>query len=72
MIMMFPDDIELAVAVYMADHALPQDKAIETLLRAELQRSGHLSGGAGRPREIVDGQPSADYVQYSSYLEEDS
>ncbi|TKV73175.1 hypothetical protein [Rhizobium sp. AU243] len=70
--MNFPDDMELAVALYMADNALPRERAIEKLLRTELENTGHLPGGEGRPPEIVDGQPSADYVQYSSYLDADS
>lgn len=70
--MNFPDDMELAVALYMADNALPRDRAIEKLMRVELENTGHLPGGDGRPREIIDGQPSAAYVQYSSYLDEDS
>ena len=70
-LMNFPDDMELAVALYMADNALPRERAIEKLLRAELENSGHLPGGEGRPPEIVGGQPSADYVQYSSYLDGD-
>ncbi|WP_080821010.1 hypothetical protein [Agrobacterium deltaense] len=70
--MNFPDDMELAVALYMADNALPRERAIEKLLRAELENTGHLPGVEGRPPEIVDGQPSADYVQYSSYLDADS
>lgn len=70
--MNFPDDMELAVALYMADNALPRDRAIEKLLRAELENTGNLPGGEGRPPEIVDGELSADYVQYRSYLDEDS
>jgi hypothetical protein len=69
--MNFPDDMELSVALYMADNALPWDRAIEKLLRAELENAGHLPGGQGRPPEVVDGLPSADYVQYRSYLDED-
>jgi hypothetical protein len=71
-LMNFPDDMELAVALYMADNALPRERAIEKLLRAELENTGHLPGGEGRPPEIVGGQPSADYVQYISYLDGDS
>lgn len=70
--MIFPDDMELAVALYMADNALPRNVAIENLLRAELESAGYLTGGAGRPPETVDGQPSADYVQYSTYLDGDA
>jgi hypothetical protein len=70
--MVFPDDMELAVAVYMADIALPRDTAIEKLLKAGLEEAGYLTGGEGRPPEIIDGQPSSDYVQYRTYLDEDS
>ncbi|MBO0129820.1 hypothetical protein [Agrobacterium burrii] len=70
--MIFPDDMELAVALYMADTALPRHVAIEKLLKAALESAGYLTGDAGRPPEIVDGQPSADYVQYSTYLDGDA
>lgn len=43
--------------------------AIEKLLKAELGSAGYLTGGTGRPPEIVDGQTSADYVQYRTYLD---
>jgi hypothetical protein len=56
----------------MADIALPRDTAIEKLLKAGLEESGYLTGGEGRPPEIIDGQPSSDYVQYRTYLDEDS
>lgn len=69
--MTFPDDMELAVALYMADNALPRHVAIEKLLKVELEGAGYLAGGTGRPPEIVDGQPSADYVQYPTYLDGD-
>ncbi len=70
--MVFSDDIELAVALYMADIALPRHMAVEKLLKAGLEDAGYLTGGKGRPPEIVDGQTSADYVQYRTYLDEDS
>lgn len=69
--MIFPDDVELAIALYMADYALPRHGAIEKLVRAELEKTGHLPGDEGRPPEIIDGRSSADYVQYRSYLEGD-
>lgn len=67
--MIFQDDMELAVALYMADNAWPRHVAIEKLLKAELESAGYLTGGTDRPPEVVDGQPSADYVQYRSYLD---
>lgn len=70
--MIFSDDMELAVALYMADNALPRQTAIKKLLQAGLEGSGHLTGGAGRPREVIDGQPGADYVQYGTYLDGDT
>ncbi len=70
--MTFHDDVELAIALYMADHALPRQAAIAKLVRAELEKTGHLPGGEGRPPEIIDGRPSTDYVQYRSYLEGDA
>ncbi|MES5046726.1 hypothetical protein ABVB72_15730 [Rhizobium nepotum] len=70
--MIFSDDMELAVALYMADNALPRQAAIKKLLQAGLQSTGYLTGGTGRPAEIVDGQPSADYVQYGTYLDGDN
>lgn len=70
--MVFSDDMELAVALYMADIAVPRHKAIEELLKVGLEEAGYLTGGKGRPPEIVDGQPSADYVQYRTYLDGES
>lgn len=70
--MIFSDDMELAVALYMAENALPRHAAIKKLLQVGLQDTGYLTGGAGRPAEIVDGQPSADYVQYGTYLDGDN
>jgi hypothetical protein len=70
--MIFADEMELAVALYMADNALPRQTAIEKLLQAGLEDSRHLPGDAGRPAEIVDGQPSAEYVQYGTYLDGDT
>ncbi|CDN94856.1 hypothetical protein [Agrobacterium tumefaciens] len=70
--MVFSDDMELAVALYMADSALPRHMAIEKLLKTVLENTGYLTGGKGRPPEIVDGKPSADYVQYRTYLDGDS
>lgn len=70
--MISPDDMELAIALYMADHALPRQEAIAKLVRAELEKTGHLPGGEGRPLEIIDGRPSTEYVQYRSYLEGDA
>lgn len=70
--MMFSDEMELAVAVYMADNALPRHVAIERLLTTGLQDAGYMTGGTGRPPEIADGRPSADYVQYPTYLDDDT
>lgn len=70
--MIFPDDMELAVALYMADNTLPRQIAIERLLKAELEDAGYMTDGMGRPPEIVDGQPSRDYVQYRTYLDGDA
>jgi hypothetical protein len=70
--MIFADEMELAVALYMADNALPRQTAIEKLLQAGLEDSRHLTAGAGRPAEIVDGQPSVEYVQYGTYLDGDT
>lgn len=44
--MIFPDDMELAVALYMADNALPRNIAIEKLLKAALESAGYLTGDA--------------------------
>ena len=66
--MIFPDDMELAVALYMADNALPRHVAIEKLLKAELESAGYLTVGSGRPPEIVDGRTSTAYDQYRTYL----
>lgn len=70
-IMICADDTELAVTLYMADEALPRQEAFEKLLKMELENVGYLTGGEGRPPEIVNGQSSSDYVQYKSYLDED-
>ncbi|MFK3781183.1 hypothetical protein [Agrobacterium sp. NPDC089420] len=68
--MIFPDEMELAIALYMADNALPRHGAIASLVKVGLENSGHLTGGSGRPPEIVEGKPSPNYVQYSSSIED--
>ncbi|WP_395773261.1 hypothetical protein [Agrobacterium pusense] len=70
--MTFPDDIELAVALYVADKALPRHIAIAELVKSVLEDTGYLAGGEGRPPEVVDGQSSGDYVQYRTYLDGDA
>lgn len=42
--MTFPDEMELAVALYMAETASPRPKALETLLRGWLEEKGYLTG----------------------------
>lgn len=70
--MTFPDDIELAVALYMADKAMPRHIAIAELVKSVLEDTGYLPGGEGRPPEVVDGQSRGDYVQYRTYLDGDT
>jgi len=45
--MIFPDDVELAVALYMADKALPRHIAIAELVKSVLEDTGYLAGGRG-------------------------
>jgi len=44
--MTFPDDMELAVALYMAETASPRPQAIERLLRERLGRTSYLTAKA--------------------------